>query len=67
VVPAPSVYGWPEHRERQRRILEQAACHFDDGDLSVHVGATFALEQAAEAHRELENGGVVGKAVLAFD
>jgi NADPH2:quinone reductase len=63
-MPAPSVFGWAEHRERQRAILEQAAADFDAGDLRVEVGATFALDQAADAHRALEAGRVVGKAVL---
>src|ERR1700689_988570 len=40
-MPAPSVFGWPDQRERQRSILEQAAAPFDAGDLRVHVGATF--------------------------
>jgi NADPH:quinone reductase-like Zn-dependent oxidoreductase len=47
-----------------RAILEQAAAHFDAGDLRVEVGATFPLTQAADAHRALEAGQVVGKAVL---
>jgi NADPH:quinone reductase len=63
-MPAPQVFGWPEHRERQRAILEQAAGPFDAGDLRVVVGATFPLEQAADAHRALEAGRVTGKAVL---
>jgi NADPH:quinone reductase len=63
-MPAPSVFGWAEHRARQRVILEQAASHFDAGDLRVAVGATFRLEQAADAHRALEAGQVVGKTVL---
>ena len=63
-MPAPSVFGWPEHRERQRVILEQAAGHFDAGELRVVVGATFPLEHAADAHRALEAGQVIGKAVL---
>jgi NADPH2:quinone reductase len=66
-MPAPSVFGWPEHRERQRTILEQAAAHFDAGDLRVVVGATFPLERAADAHRALESGRAVGKAVLTFE
>lgn len=61
---APSVLGWPEQRERQRRILEQAATHFDAGELRVVVGATFPLADAADAHRALEAGQVTGKAVL---
>jgi NADPH2:quinone reductase len=66
-MPAPSVFGWPEHRERQRAILEQAAGHFDAGQLRVEVGATFPLEQAADAHRALEAGQVVGKVVLTME
>jgi NADPH:quinone reductase len=63
-MPAPSVFGWPAHRERQRTILEQAAAHFDAGDLRIVVGATFPLGKAADAHRALESGQVTGKAVL---
>lgn len=66
-MPAPSVFGWSEHRERQRRILEQAAAQFDAGDLRIEVGATFTLEQAAAAHRALEAGEILGKAVLTFE
>jgi len=63
-MPAPSVFGWAEHRERQRGILDQAAAHFDAGDLRVQVGATFPLEEAAQAHRTVEAGQVIGKTVL---
>jgi NADPH2:quinone reductase len=63
-MPAPSVFGWPEQRERQRRILDQAATHFDSGDLHVVIGATYPLAEAAGAHRALEAGQVTGKAVL---
>jgi NADPH2:quinone reductase len=65
-MPAPSVFGWPEQRERQRGILEQAAAYFDAGALRVEVGARFALEQAADAHRAMEAGEIVGKTVLTF-
>jgi NADPH2:quinone reductase len=65
-MPAPSVFGWPEDRERQRGILEQAAAHFDAEELRVAVGATFPLERVADAHRALEAGEVLGKAVLTF-
>jgi NADPH2:quinone reductase len=63
-MPAPSVFGWLGGRERQTGILEDAARLFDSGALSVHVGATFPLEEAAAAHRALEAGQVLGKAVL---
>jgi NADPH:quinone reductase-like Zn-dependent oxidoreductase len=52
---------------RQRAILEQAAAHFDAGDLRVQVGATFPLERAAEAHRAVESGQVIGKTVLTME
>jgi len=65
-MPAPSVFGWAEQRERQRGILEQAAARFDAGDLRIEVGATFTLEHAADAHRAMEAGEVVGKAVITF-
>ena len=63
-MPAPSVFGWRDQRERQRAILERAGEHFDSGRLRVQVGATFPLDRAADAHRALEAGDVVGKAVL---
>jgi NADPH2:quinone reductase len=66
-MPSPSVFGWPEHRERQRAILEQAAAHLENGELRVQVGATFPLERAADAQRALEAGEVTGKAVLTFE
>ena len=66
-MPAPQVFGWQQARERQRGILEQAAAYFDAGELRVQVGAAFPLEQAAAAHRALEAGQVLGKAVLTMD
>jgi len=63
-MPAPQVLGWERDRERQRHLLEQAATHFDAGDLRVQVGATFPLAQAADAHRAVEAGTVLGKTVL---
>jgi NADPH:quinone reductase-like Zn-dependent oxidoreductase len=35
--------------------------------MRVAVGATFPLERAADAHRALEAGQVLGKAVLTFE
>ena len=66
-MPAPSVFGWVDHRERQCRILEQAAGHFDAGDLRVVVGATFPLAEAANAHQAVEAGKVIGKTVLLME
>lgn len=44
--------------------LEALASLADQGKLRVHVERTFALEQAAEAHRLSESGHVTGKLVL---
>jgi NADPH:quinone reductase len=63
-MPAPAVFGWFDHRERQRVILEDAARLFDSGAMTIQVGATFPLERAADAHRAVEAGEVLGKTVL---
>jgi NADPH2:quinone reductase len=65
-MPAPQVFGWTEHRLRQRRILEEAASLFEAGDLRVVVGAAFPLEKVADAHRAVEGGRVLGKTVLSY-
>ncbi|THV42352.1 zinc-binding dehydrogenase [Glycomyces buryatensis] len=37
------------------------------GQLNVHVSQTFPLEEAAAAHRAMEDGHVTGKIVLTID
>jgi NADPH:quinone reductase len=59
-VPEPEITG-------ERQILERAGSDFDAGDLRVQVGATFPLEQAADAHRALELCQVIGKVVLVME
>ena len=44
--------------------LEALASLVDHGRLAVHLGATFALEDIAEAHRLLEAGHSTGKVAL---
>ena len=51
--------------EPDGRALEQIADAVVRNGLQVVVKEAFALEQAAEAHRRLEGGGVRGKLVLA--
>ena len=51
-----------EDRAALDRLREQA----DAGVLTLRVAATFPAEQAAEAHRRLEAGGVRGRLVLTF-
>lgn len=56
-----------EERVRQRRILEEGAALVDAGALGVLVTHRFPLEQAAEAHRLIEAGGMTGKIILTMD
>ena len=51
-----------EDRAALDRLREQA----EVGVLTLRVAATFPAEQAAEAHRRLEAGGVRGRLVLTF-
>jgi NADPH2:quinone reductase len=48
----------------QGSILRRCGDLFDQGKLEVYVAETFALAQAADAHRRLEAGGQKGKLVL---
>ena len=61
---APQLLKLHEERVRQRRILEQAAALADAEKLRVLVSQQLPLAEAAQAHRLIENGGVVGKIVL---
>ncbi len=60
----PALRGWEAELERQagivRQVLELAAA----GKLRVQVSHRLPLEQAAEAHRLIEAGGMTGKVVL---
>ena len=50
--------------EPDRYALEQLADLVDKGQLRVHVGATFPLEEAPRAHEQIESGHTAGKIVL---
>lgn len=53
-----------EPRLLHGEILRECAMLIDDGRLRIHVGHTFPLAQAAEAHRLIESGHSHGKVVL---
>ena len=53
-----------DERVRQRRILEQGAQLVEAGKLGVLVSHKLPLEEAAEAHRLIEQGGMMGKIIL---
>ncbi len=63
----PQVMHLHDERARQREILEQGAALVDAGKLAVHVSHRLPLEHAAEAHRMIEAGGMIGKIVLAME
>jgi NADPH:quinone reductase-like Zn-dependent oxidoreductase len=54
-----------EHVTDQAR-LDHLRQQVEDGALTLRVAETFPAEQAAEAHRRLEAGGVRGRLVLTF-
>jgi NADPH2:quinone reductase len=49
-----------------RAALERLRAQAEEGTLTLRVARTFPAEQAAEAHRVLEAGGVRGRLVLTF-
>jgi NADPH2:quinone reductase len=64
---SPMVYRLSTARQRQADILRRCAELFDNGKLRIHLANTFPLEQAAEAHRAIEAGGMLGKLALVMD
>ena len=63
----PQVMNLHDERVRQRKILELGAQLVDAGELHVLVSHKLPLQQAAEAHRLIELGGVTGKIILTID
>jgi NADPH2:quinone reductase len=61
---APQVMRLHEERVRQRKILEQCTKLVEAGKLRVLVAHKLPLQQAAEAHRLIEQGHSMGKIVL---
>jgi NADPH:quinone reductase len=51
-------------QQAQARILTQCTRLIDAGKLKIHMSKTFPLAEAAEAHKLLETGSMVGKIVL---
>lgn len=64
---SPMYFGWHEAQRHQAWILEQCSKLFDEDRLRIHISLTLPLEQAAEAHRFIEQGGMVGKIALLMD
>jgi len=51
----------------QTKILEQCSRLIDQGGLKIHLNQTFPLEKAAQAHKTLEAGGMMGKLALVME
>jgi len=60
----PQVMKQHDERIRQRKILEQGAQLVEAGKLGVLVSYALPLKDAAEAHRIIEQGHVLGKIIL---
>ncbi len=56
-----------DERIRQRKILEQGAQLVEDGKIGVLVSYALPLHEAAEAHRIIEKGSVLGKVILTME
>lgn len=63
----PQALNLHDERVRQRRILEDGAKLVEEGQLGVLVTHRLPLEQAAEAHRLIEAGGMIGKIILTME
>ena len=60
----PQVMKLHDERIRQRKILEQCAQLIEAGKLGVLVSHALPLAEAQQAHRLIEQGGVMGKIIL---
>ena len=56
--------GLTERLAEQARIVETCLSLLSSGKLTVHISHSLPLDQAAEAHRLIEAGGMIGKIVL---
>ncbi len=60
----PMLRDLPEARAHHGMILDRCADYIDQGKLKIVVSETLPLDQAAEAHRRIEEGHGLGKIVL---
>ena len=63
----PMHQGLFEVQSHHGEILDDCAELFESGELRVHVSHVLPLAEAAEAHRLIEKGGMMGKIVLVMD
>lgn len=63
----PTLQGLVAAQQHQSNILKQCASLIDEGKLSIHLGQTFHLKDAAAAHQMLETGSTTGKIALLIE
>ena len=63
----PMQHGLLEVQSHHAEILADCAELFDSGELKIHVSHILPLADAAEAHRLVEKGGMMGKVVLVME
>lgn len=61
---SPMYFNLIDHQIRQTQVLKKCARLFDENQLTVHVSHTFPLQNASDAHRQIERGDTTGKIVL---
>ncbi len=59
-----NIHTYDRHPERRRRLMRRLIDLLADGRIRPRIGARLPMSEAAEAHRLLESGAVVGKIVL---
>ena len=60
----PALQRLVDAQQHHGEILKQCANWINQGNLKIHLGQTFPLEKAADAHQTLENGLIMGKTAL---
>jgi NADPH2:quinone reductase len=64
---SPAIDNLHDAERHQTWILQQCADLFEAGKLQVHVSQTFPLDEAAQAHRRVQQGSTTGKCVLVIE
>jgi NADPH2:quinone reductase len=59
-----NIHTYDRHPEQRRRLMSQVIELFAQGKINPRVGACLPMSAAAEAHKMLEAGAVIGKIVL---
>ncbi len=63
----PMLQGLVAAQQHQAEILQQCATWIDEGKLKIHLSQTFALQDAAAAHKAIETGSTTGKIALLIE